>query len=277
MSNKRYSNKGVNAAARAQANAAAEQESKRQTLIVCAVAAAVVLVAIVLALVLGGVDKNNTTDGTTTTTTTTTTSSETTSSADKNADMAAIKAEINSKAVADFVETTETTEYVKLTIKHYGDVIIRLRPDIAPITVANFQKLVGDGFYNGLTFHRIYKGFMIQGGDPKGDGTGGSSTTIKGEFKINGVQNDLSHITGVISMARRSLPYDSATSQFFICNADASSRLDGSYAAFGYVVAGLDVVLTVSEVEVTANASGENSKPVEKVYIEKVCFVAPKQ
>ena len=278
MSNKRYSNKGVNAAARAQANAAAEQESKRQTLIVCAVAAAVVLVAIVLALVLGGVDKNNTTDGTTAaTTTTTTSSSETTDSADKNADMAAIKAEINSKAVADFVETTETTEYVKLTIKHYGDVIIRLRPDIAPITVANFQKLVGDGFYNGLTFHRIYKGFMMQGGDPKGDGTGGSSTTIKGEFKINGVQNDLSHITGVISMARRSLPYDSATSQFFICNADASSRLDGSYAAFGYVVAGLDVVLTVSEVEVTANASGENSKPVETVTIEKICFVAPKQ
>jgi len=277
MSNKRYSNKGVNAAARAQANAAAEQESKRQTLIVCAVAAAVVLVAIVLALVLGGVDKNNATDGTTTTTTTTTTSSETTSSADKNADMAAIKAEIDSKAVADFVETTETTEYVKLTVKHYGDVIIRLRSDIAPITVANFQKLVGDGFYNGLTFHRIMKGFMIQGGDPKGDGTGGSGTTIKGEFKINGVQNDLSHITGVISMARRSLPYDSATSQFFICNADASGRLDGSYAAFGYVVAGLDVILTVSEVEVTANASGENSKPVETVTIEKICFVAPKQ
>ena len=276
MSNKRYSNKGVNAAARAQANAAAEQESKRQTLIVCAVAAAVVLVAIVLALVLGGVDKNNTTDGTTTTTTTTTTSSETTSSANKNADMAAIKAEINSKAVADFVETTETTEYVKLTIKHYGDVIIRLRPDIAPITVANFQKLVGDGFYNGLTFHRIYKGFMIQGGDPKGDGTGGSGTSIKGEFKINGVQNDLSHITGVISMARRSSPYDSATSQFFICNADASKSLDGSYAAFGYVVAGLDVILTVSEVEVKANASGENSQPLEPVVIEKICFVTKK-
>ena len=277
MSNKRYSNKGVNAAARAQANAAAEQESKRQTLIVCAVAAAVVLVAIVLALVLGGVDKNNTTDGTTTTTTTTTTSSETTSSANKNADMAAIKAEINSKAVADFVETTETTEYVKLTIKHYGDVIIRLRPDIAPITVANFQKLVGDGFYNGLTFHRIYKGFMIQGGDPKGDGTGGSGTSIKGEFKVNGVQNDLSHITGVISMARRSTPYDSATSQFFICNSDASRSLDGSYAGFGYVVAGLDVILNVSDVEVKANIAGEMSQPVDPVYIEKICFVMPKQ
>ena len=275
MSNKRYSNKGVNAAARAQATAAAEQESKRQTLIVCAVAAAVVLVAIVLALVLGGVDKNTTNNSTTTATTTTSTT--TTDSGEKNADMTAIKAEIDSKTVADFVETTETTEYVKLTIKHYGDVVIRLRSDIAPITVANFQKLVGDGFYNGLTFHRIYKGFMMQGGDPKGDGTGGSGSTIKGEFKINGVQNDLSHITGVISMARRSTPFDSATSQFFICNADASKSLDGSYAAFGYVVAGLDVVLTVSEVEVTANASGENSKPVDPVYIEKICFVTPKQ
>ena len=276
MSNKRYSNKGVNAAARAEATAAAEQQSKRQSLIVCAVAAAVVLVAIVLALVLGGVDKNTTTD-TTTTTAATTTAATTTASGEKNIDMAAVKAEIDSKTAADFVETTETTDYVKLTIKHYGDVIIRLRPDVAPITVANFQKLVGDGFYNGLTFHRIYKGFMMQGGDPLGTGLGGSGTTIKGEFKINGVQNDLSHITGVISMARRSTPFDSATSQFFICNADASSRLDGSYAAFGYVVAGLDVVLTVSDVEVTANASGENSKPVDTVYIEKICFVTPKQ
>lgn len=276
MSNKRYSNKGVNAAARAEATAAAEQQSKRQSLIVCAVAAAVVLVAIVLALVLGGVDKNTTTD-TTTTTAATTTAATTTASGEKNIDMAAVKAEIDSKTAADFVETTETTDYVKLTIKHYGDVIIRLRPDVAPITVANFQKLVGDGFYNGLTFHRIYKGFMMQGGDPLGTGLGGSGATIKGEFKINGVQNDLSHITGVISMARRSTPFDSATSQFFICNADASSRLDGSYAAFGYVVAGLDVVLTVSDVEVTANASGENSKPVDTVYIEKICFVTPKQ
>ncbi|MBR6782818.1 MAG: peptidylprolyl isomerase [Clostridia bacterium] len=191
--------------------------------------------------------------------------------------MTAIKAEIDSKEAADFVETTEVTEYVKLTVKHYGDVVIRLRSDIAPITVANFQKLVGEKFYDGLTFHRIYKGFMIQGGDPKGDGTGGSGTTIKGEFKINGVQNDLSHITGVISMARRSTPYDSATSQFFICNADASGNLYGKYAGFGYVVAGLDVVLTVSEVEVTAKVpGGEQSLPVEPVYIEKICFVNPK-
>ena len=193
-------------------------------------------------------------------------------------DMTAIKAEIDSKKVSDFKETTKTTEYVKLTIKDYGDVVIRLRSDVAPITVKNFQDLVKDGFYDGLTFHRIMKGFMIQGGDPKGDGTGGSGKTIKGEFRINGVQNDLSHIAGVISMARRSTPYDSATSQFFICNDDSAARsLDGKYAAFGYVVAGLDVVLTVSEVEVAAKVSGgEQSSPVEPVYIEKVCFVNPK-
>ena len=275
MSNKRYSNKGVNSAAKAQATAAAAQESKRQTLIVCLVAVAVVLVAIILALVLGGVDKNTTTDGKETkpSTQTTAPSASTTDPGKLNADMTAIKAEIDSMEVVDFTETTETTEYVKLTIKHYGDVVIRLRSDIAPITVANFQSLVAKGFYNGLTFHRIMQGFMIQGGDPKGDGTGGSDTTIKGEFKINGIQNDLSHVAGVISMARKSMPYDSATSQFFICNADASASLDGKYAGFGYVVAGLDVVLTVSEVEVKASASGENSVPVEPVVIEKICFV----
>ena len=274
MSNKRYSNKGVNSAAKAQATAAAQQESKRQTLIVCAVAVAVVLLAIVLALVLGGVDK--TTDGgqeTKPSTQTTAPSASTTDPGKLNADMTAIKAEIDSMEVVDFTETTETTEYVKLTIKGFGDVVIRLRSDIAPITVANFQNLVAKGFYNGLTFHRIMQGFMIQGGDPKGDGTGGSDSTIKGEFKINGIQNDLSHVAGVISMARKSMPYDSATSQFFICNADASASLDGKYAGFGYVVAGLDVILTVSEVEVKASASGENSVPVEPVVIEKICFV----
>ena len=104
----------------------------------------------------------------------------------------------------------------------------------------------------------------------------GRKNTIKGEFKLNGVQNDLSHVTGVISMARLSTPLDSATSQFFICNADASRSLDGSYAAFGYVVAGLDVVLTVSEVEVKANIPGyEVSVPVNPVVMEKICFVTP--
>jgi peptidyl-prolyl cis-trans isomerase B (cyclophilin B) len=274
MSNKRYSNKGVNSAAKAQANQAAAQESKRQTLIVCAVAVAVILLAVILAIVLGGTDATvgggkETTAGTTPSTTPSTSAPST-----STVDMTAVKAEIDSMSVADFTETTQTTEYVKLTIKGFGDVVIRLRSDIAPITVANFQNLVAKGFYNGLTFHRIMQGFMIQGGDPKGDGTGGSDSTIKGEFKINGIQNDLSHVAGVISMARRNTPYDSATSQFFICNADASASLDGKYAGFGYVVAGLDVVLTVSEVEVKANASGtENSVPVEPVVIEKICFV----
>ena len=189
--------------------------------------------------------------------------------------MAEVKSEIDSKETTDFTETAEKTEYVKITVKDHGDIIVRLRRDVAPITVKNFQNLVSQGFYDGLTFHRVMKGFMIQGGDPKGDGTGGSGTTIKGEFEKIGVTNELSHITGVISMARRSMPMDSATSQFFICNDDAAAgSLDGKYAGFGYVVAGLDVVLTVSEVEVKANASGnENSSPVTPVVIEKICFV----
>jgi peptidyl-prolyl cis-trans isomerase B (cyclophilin B) len=200
---------------------------------------------------------------------------ETTATPDSNTgycDMNAVINEIDSMSVSSFTETTEKTEFVKFTVKGHGEFVVRLRADIAPITVENFQKLVSEKFYDGLTFHRIIKGFMIQGGDPKGDGTGGSGTTIKGEFSQNGVRNQLSHIAGVISMARRSMPLDSATSQFFVCNADASRSLDGGYAAFGYVVAGLETVLMISDVEVTANGR-EMSKPVEKVVIEKVCFV----
>ena len=190
-------------------------------------------------------------------------------------DMGAVQNEIDSMRVMDFTETSEKTEFVKFTVKGYGEFVVRLRADVAPITVDNFQKLVSEKFYDNLTFHRIMKGFMIQGGDPKGDGTGGSGTTIKGEFSQNGVRNELSHIAGVISMARRSYPLDSATSQFFVCNADASRSLDGGYAAFGYVVAGMETVLMISNAEVTANG-GEMSKPVEKVVIEKVCFVTKK-
>ena len=189
--------------------------------------------------------------------------------------MAEIQAEIDTMRVGDFAETSGVTEYVKFTVRDHGEFVIRLRADIAPITVENFQSLVAQGFYDGLTFHRVMKNFMIQGGDPKGDGTGGSGTTIKGEYAVNGVRNDLSHIAGVISMARRGDPYyDSATSQFFICNADASGSLDRKYAGFGYVVAGLEVVLMVSDVEVKYNAYGtERSVPVEPVVIEKACFV----
>ena len=201
--------------------------------------------------------------------------SETTATPNHNVgicDMNAVANEIDSMNIMDFTETTEKTEFVKFMVKDHGEFVVRLRADIAPITVDNFQKLVSEKFYDGLTFHRIMKGFMIQGGDPKGDGTGGSGTTIKGEFAQNGVRNQLSHITGVISMARRSMPLDSATSQFFVCNADASGSLDGGYAGFGYVVAGLETVLMISDVEVTSNGR-EMSKPVEKVIMEKVCFV----
>ena len=137
--------------------------------------------------------------------------------------------------------------YAEITVKDYGTVVVFLDADAAPITVKNFVKLVNDGFYNGLTFHRVVENFMIQGGDPNADGSGGSSEKIKGEFAANGYSNPISHTRGTISMARRSDSYDSASSQFFICNANASSSLDGKYAAFGHVVSGMDVVDAITE------------------------------
>ena len=136
--------------------------------------------------------------------------------------------------------------YVEMSVKDYGKVVILLDKTTAPITVGNFLKLVNEGFYDGLTFHRIIKDFMIQGGDPDGNGTGGSKDTIFGEFSSNGYENDISHIRGVISMARSNDP-DSASSQFFICNADARDSLDGNYATFGYVVKGMSVVDKITE------------------------------
>ena len=134
--------------------------------------------------------------------------------------------------------------HAEIVIAEYGKLELELDADVAPITVTNFVNLAKKGFYNGLTFHRIMSGFMIQGGDPNGDGTGGSEETIKGEFKSNGIENTMSHKRGVISMARSSDPQndpDSASSQFFIVQAD-SDFLDGDYAAFGKVTAGMDIV-----------------------------------
>ena len=131
--------------------------------------------------------------------------------------------------------------YVEICFEDYGRCVVLLDATTAPETVANFISLVEDGFYDGLTMHRIIKDFMIQGGDPDGDGSGGSSHNIKGEFAENGHVNDIKHLKGVISMAR-SQDYNSASSQFFICNADATGSLDGKYAAFGYVVEGLSVI-----------------------------------
>ena len=125
-----------------------------------------------------------------------------------------------------------------------GDIVLELYPDVAPITVENFVKLTNEGFYDGLTFHRAISGFMIQGGDPNGDGTGNSETTIKGEFRVNGFDNTLAHKRGVISMAR-SNSFNSASCQFFICNDTSSSvsrSLDGLYAAFGMTIEGLDII-----------------------------------
>ncbi|HAJ15891.1 MAG TPA: peptidylprolyl isomerase [Erysipelotrichaceae bacterium] len=129
---------------------------------------------------------------------------------------------------------------VVIKVKNYGDITVKLDRTQAPITVDNFIKLVNEKFYDGLTFHRIIDTFMIQGGDPKGDGTGGSKKTIKGEFSQNGVENNISHTRGTISMARSS-DYNSASSQFFIMQ-DDNTGLDGQYAAFGKVTKGMHVV-----------------------------------
>lgn len=130
--------------------------------------------------------------------------------------------------------------HVAITVRDYGTITVELDADAAPITVQNFLDLAGSGFYDGLTFHRIMEGFMIQGGDPEGTGMGGSDKTIRGEFSANGVENPLSHTRGAISMARSSA-MDSASSQFFIVQKD-STFLDGQYACFGYVTNGMDVV-----------------------------------
>ena len=136
---------------------------------------------------------------------------------------------------------------VKIEMMDGGVITLELDATAAPITVANFEKLVKEGFYDGLIFHRVIAGFMIQGGDPTGTGMGGSEETIKGEFAINGVNNPIRHERGVISMARTQVP-DSASSQFFICHADAFF-LDGQYAAFGKVVDGMDVVDRIASVD----------------------------
>lgn len=160
-------------------------------------------------------------------------------------------------------ERMENTVQAIITMES-GDVIkLDLYPDVAPITVENFVKLANEGFYDGLTFHRIISGFMIQGGDPNGNGTGGPGYSIKGEFAQNGVVNDLKHTRGVISMARSQNP-DSAGSQFFIMHADAP-HLDGSYAAFGKVTEGIEVVDKIASVE-----TDYYDAPLEKVVIESI-------
>ena len=178
--------------------------------------------------------------GSKTDTTDTTETTEETSAADETSDGA-----------TDTANTSEDEElltglhHVTIDVQDYGTISLELDADTAPISVTNFINLANEGFYDGLTFHRIISGFMIQGGDPNGNGTGGSEKTIKGEFSANGVENDISHVRGVISMARANDP-DSGSSQFFIVHED-STFLDGQYAAFGHVTDGMDVVDAICE------------------------------
>lgn len=146
------------------------------------------------------------------------------------------------------------TYKAEIVVKDYGTIVVTLDQKAAPITVANFVSLAKSGFYDGLTFHRIIKGAMMQGGDPKGDGTGGAKNTIKGEFSANGVENPLSHTRGAISMAR-SKSKNSASSQFFIVQQDYTSW-DGLYAAFGYVTEGMDVVDAICNNAITDDPNG---------------------
>lgn len=172
--------------------------------------------------------------------------------------------------------STDTTNYKSsytaiIDVKDYGKIEVELYEELAPITVKNFVDLAKDGFYDGLTFHRIITGFMIQGGDPLGNGTGGSKKTIKGEFAQNGVENNLSHTRGVISMARSNDP-DSASSQFFIVQAD-STHLDGQYAAFGKVTKGMDIVDKICKDTPVTDSNGtvekKNQPVINSIKIEE--------
>lgn len=160
--------------------------------------------------------------------------------------------------------------HATIEVEGYGTIEVALNANVAPITVSNFCNLVEDGFYDGLTFHRIIEGFMVQGGDPNGDGTGGSGTDIKGEFSANGVDNSIPHVRGTISMARAS-EYDSASSQFFIMQKTTSS-LDGQYAAFGNVTSGIEVVDALCE-EVPVEDSNGTVAPENQPVISKITLV----
>ena len=191
------------------------------------------------------------------------------SSSSGTASSGADSSETTSASDAASSELLSGVYEAEITVKDYGTITVELDADTAPITVTNFVQLARDGFYDGLTFHRIIDGFMIQGGDPNGNGTGGSDTKIKGEFSSNGVENDISHVRGVISMARSSAK-DSASSQFFIVQQD-STYLDGDYAAFGHVTEGMDIVDAICADVPVEDSNGtvlaENQPVIESITI----------
>ena len=188
----------------------------------------------------------------------------------------------------NYTETKDISNYVRLNVsytdangdKQTGDIVIRLFDEVAPKTVENFQTLVSQGFYDGLTFHRVVPGFMIQGGDPQGNGKGNSGKTLKGEFTQNGFENNLSHIRGVVSMARGGHSYDSASCQFFIVHKDsAAGSLDNLYASFGYVVYGMETVDAITGIALeyaSDSIDSSPSSPVSPVVINSATFMAPK-
>lgn len=172
-----------------------------------------------------------------------------------------------------YVASSEETNLVMINVKDYGIMVAELYPDKAPITVENFKELVSKNFYSGLIFHRVINGFVIQTGDPNADGSGGSDETIRGEFEANGVKNDISHVRGILSMARRGsdpeteATLNSASSQFFIVQDDAT-YLDGNYAGFGKLVSGYNVLDKIASVK-----TNMNDKPIDDIEIINVSFV----
>ena len=183
--------------------------------------------------------------------------------------------ETTDKIEGTFVDDTDYTKpvFAEITVKDYGKITVKLDHTNAPITVENFVKLSKTGFYDGLTFHRIMEGFMMQGGDPEGTGFGGSDETIKGEFVDNGVGNPLSHTRGAISMARNGYDMNSASSQFFIVHED-SVFLDGQYACFGYVTDGIEVVDAICEDSQPVDNNG-TIPAADQPMIEKIVITQP--
>lgn len=174
------------------------------------------------------------------------------------------------RSIDGVTESAEPTDYVLIDVEGYGQMVARLYPDVAPKTVANFKRLVSEEFYDGITFHRVVKNFVIQCGDPNGDGiSDGNEETVDGEFTANGFENNFPHKRGVLGLARATNP-NSGSTQFYICHQDAMvAQLDGSYATFGIVTYGLDVLDEIAGVQVNPY----NDKPLEDVVIKSIRFV----
>ena len=259
--NKPYSEKKVIEEQRRQAKEKAEKKEKATRIIIPVVALLIIaaLVAVIIFFSTRG-QKNNSDESSLQSETV----SETTESSNTD-EFSTTSVETEFSQTSMQLPDLKTSHIAEIDVKDYGKIKLELYSDAAPITVANFVKLANDGFYNGLTFHRIIKDFMMQGGDPLGNGTGGSEETIKGEFSSNGWSNPISHVRGVISMARNRGDMDSASSQFFIVHKDSTASLDGNYAAFGRVTEGMEVVDKICEDAKPTDNNGSIEKDAQPV------------